>query len=64
MTTGPEPDCIVWRTSGYSANGGNCVEVAPGPNRVLVRDSRDPGGPVPSVTTEEWRAFLATATST
>ncbi|MPZ66686.1 MAG: DUF397 domain-containing protein [Pseudonocardiaceae bacterium] len=76
-----EPDGIVWRTSSYSANGGDCVEVgwhtsshsangdacvevAPGPDRVLVRDSKDPGGPVLSVTAEEWRSFLATVTST
>ncbi len=27
MMTAPEPDGIAWRTSSYSANGGNCVEV-------------------------------------
>jgi hypothetical protein len=27
MTTAPEPDGILWRTSSYSANGSACVEV-------------------------------------
>ena len=27
MMTAPEPDGIVWRTSSYSPNGGDCVEV-------------------------------------
>ena len=36
-----------WRKSGYSGNGGNCVEVAGRGSRVLVRDTRQDGaGPV------------------
>jgi hypothetical protein len=62
MTTVPEPDGIAWRTSSYSPNGGNCVEVAPAPDGVLVRDSKDPAGPTLAVTTERWHAFLATLT--
>ncbi len=27
MTTAPEPDHIVWRTSSYSSNSGACAEV-------------------------------------
>jgi Domain of unknown function (DUF397) len=31
-----------WRKSSYSdANGANCVEVASGTSRVLVRDTKD-----------------------
>lgn len=79
MSTAPEPDGIVWRTSSYSAtnggcvevgwrtssysgNGSACVEVATAPDRVLVRDSKDPGGPVLAVTPAAWRTFLATVT--
>jgi len=62
MTTVPEPDGIACRTSSYSPNGGNCVEVAPAPDGVLVRDSKDPAGPTLAVTTERWHAFLATLT--
>jgi len=60
--TAPEPDGIVWRTSSYSPNGGTCVEVAPAPDGVLVRDSKDPTGPTLAVTTAQWHAFLATVT--
>ncbi len=62
MTTAPEPDGIAWRTSSYSPNGGDCVEVAPAPDGVLVRDSKDPASPTLAVTTTQWRAFLTTVT--
>lgn len=49
----------VWRKS--SASGpysDNCVEVAFIGDAVLVRDSKDPDGPVLLYTREEWAAFL------
>jgi len=57
-------DCVQvgWRTSSYSVGSGNCVEVAPAPDRVLVRDSKDPDGPILAVPTPAWRAFLTTLT--
>jgi hypothetical protein len=58
----PEPDGIVWHTSSYSGNGGNCIQVAPMPDRVLVRDSKDPDGSALAVSAAVWRAFLTTAT--
>ncbi len=60
--TVPEPDGVVWRTSSYSPNGGDCVEVVPAPDGVLVRDSKDPAGSTLAVTTAQWRAFLTTVT--
>jgi hypothetical protein len=41
-----------WRKSSYSGNGGgNCVEVARNiPHVVAVRDSKDPYGPVLTLT--------------
>jgi hypothetical protein len=49
----------VWRKAARStANGGDCVEVAGLPGRVLVRDSTDPAGPVLSVPAADWRAFV------
>ncbi|HSZ29200.1 MAG TPA: DUF397 domain-containing protein [Pseudonocardiaceae bacterium] len=55
-------DCVQvgWRTSSYSTNEGACVEVAPAPERVLVRDSKNPDGPVLALPTPAWRAFLTT----
>ncbi|MGH3845866.1 MAG: DUF397 domain-containing protein [Pseudonocardiaceae bacterium] len=49
-----------WRTSSYSGgNGGECVQVAakPGAGLVLVRDSKDPGGPVLTIEPTDWRRF-------
>jgi Domain of unknown function (DUF397) len=60
--TASEPDGIVWRTSSYSTDEGSCVQVAPAPDRVLVRDSKDPDGPALAVPTPAWRALLTTVT--
>ncbi|MGH3935906.1 MAG: DUF397 domain-containing protein [Pseudonocardiaceae bacterium] len=60
--TASEPDSIVWHTSSYSTTNGDCVQVAPAPNRVLVRDSKDPHGPALAVPTPAWRAFLTSLT--
>jgi len=46
-----------WRKSSRSESG-NCVEVAFADDQVLVRDSKDPGGPVLSFSRAEWDAFL------
>jgi hypothetical protein len=60
MMTAPEPDGIVWHTSSYSSHGDACVEVAPAPQGVLVRDSKDRNGPALTVPTPIWQAFLTT----
>jgi hypothetical protein len=53
---------VGWRTSSYSGNGGACIEVAATPERVLVRDSKDPDGPTLAVPTSAWHTFLTTVT--
>jgi hypothetical protein len=53
-------DGLTWRKSSRSGpNGGACVEVAAAPDRVMVRDSKDPLGPRLAVDHDQWRAFLA-----
>ena len=49
-----------WRkASRSSSNGGNCVEVARNlPGVVAVRDSKNPDGPVLTVSADEWAAFV------
>ena len=48
-----------WIKSSLSYANGNCVEVASLPGgKVGVRNSRDPGGPVLTFTSDEWHAFL------
>ncbi|GAA3092311.1 DUF397 domain-containing protein [Streptosporangium carneum] len=61
---------LPWRKSSFSSpNGGDCVEVAelgvtsPRPEhkqgaRHVVRDSKDPSGPVLYFTPAGWKAFL------
>ena len=50
-----------WRKSSRSGgNGGDCVEVARNiPGTGAVRDSKDPHGPVLTVESAGWRAFVA-----
>jgi len=50
----------LWRTSSASADTA-CVAIAILDDRVLVRDSKDPTGPVLEFTHPEWRAFLVGA---
>ncbi|MER7767516.1 DUF397 domain-containing protein [Kitasatospora sp. NPDC096140] len=49
----------VWRKSKFSANQGNCVEVADGfLDTVPVRDSKDPNGPALVFPSDAWTAFV------
>jgi hypothetical protein len=48
-----------WVKSTHSGGSDQCVEVARLRDRVLVRDSKDPAGPVLTFNPGEWRAFLA-----
>ena len=52
-----------WRKSSYSPNGvlSDCVEARADGGSVLVRDSKNPDGPVLEFTPVEWEAFLAGA---
>lgn len=47
-----------WRTSSYSSNGEACVEVAPVPERVLVRDSKSPQAGTIAFAAPAWAAFV------
>ncbi|MDN3297841.1 DUF397 domain-containing protein [Streptomyces ficellus] len=48
-----------WRKSSYSSDeGGNCVEVAAHPRAVHIRDSKNPAGPVLTVSPAAWEAFV------
>ncbi len=51
---------ISWRKSSYSGGqGGNCIEVSDSQaGRILVRDTKDHGGPTLSVSAEAWRRLV------
>ncbi|NUT37164.1 MAG: DUF397 domain-containing protein [Hamadaea sp.] len=46
-----------WRKSNR-CDSGSCVEVASLKEAVLVRDGKDPDGPVLTFTFDEWEAFV------
>ncbi|WP_405973203.1 DUF397 domain-containing protein [Streptomyces sp. NBC_00988] len=49
-----------WFKSSYSDDGGgNCVEIATCPDTVHIRDSKNPGGGIVTVSDAAWCTFLA-----
>jgi hypothetical protein len=55
----PCSDSACVDTAYVSACGtGTCVEVSHRAPRILVRDSKNPGGPVLEFGKDEWRAFV------
>ncbi|MFF7298725.1 DUF397 domain-containing protein [Streptomyces sp. NPDC008265] len=60
--TSPTAPELLWRKSSYSgAEGGECVEVAAAAGAVLVRDSKELGGPVLTVGPAAWAGFVELA---
>jgi hypothetical protein len=52
-----DPGVLTWRKSRRSSSG-NCVEVADNGESVLIRDSKDPGGPVLTFEAAAFRDFV------
>jgi hypothetical protein len=57
MAESPDTNRAEWRTSSYSNNGGDCVEVAPGGGVVGVRDTKDRTSTVLAFEPRAWRRF-------
>ena len=55
------PETLQWRKALRSLGNGNCVEVAPLTSGVLVRDSKDPNGPLIGYSTDSWKSFVMRA---
>ncbi|UGT59868.1 DUF397 domain-containing protein [Nocardia asteroides] len=55
MSTG---DRLQWRTSSYSGNGENCVEVAPGDTAIYVRHSKYREAGIIAFPHATWPSFL------
>ncbi|GAO06555.1 DUF397 domain-containing protein [Streptomyces lydicamycinicus] len=61
-------DCIevayAWRKSSHSSDeGGDCLEVSTCPHAIHIRDSKNPGGPILTLSTAAWSAFLSDVTN-
>ncbi|MGW2280100.1 DUF397 domain-containing protein [Streptomyces sp. NPDC001770] len=53
---------FAWQKSSYSnEEGGACVEIAAHPAAIHIRDSKNPEGPVLTVSTDTWSIFAAYA---
>jgi len=50
---------LTWRRSSYSANGGDCVEVAIDRPEVLIRDTKNREGGTLTASTATWRELLS-----
>lgn len=56
-----EAASLQWRKARRSANNGACVEAAPSGGRILIRDSKDPGGPILEYASKAWCLFTSEA---
>ena len=66
--SGTNGDCVevavAWRTSSRSGSNGDCVEVAADSGaHVLVRDTKDRGGPALAFRPSAWSRFTGRVTS-
>ncbi|MEU8681218.1 DUF397 domain-containing protein [Streptomyces sp. NPDC048611] len=53
---------VAWQKSSYSSNDGPaCVEVAPTPSTIHIRDSKNPHGPHLHLRPAAWADFVAYA---
>jgi hypothetical protein len=58
MLSEAELQSLAWLKAKSSTNNGQCVEIASTADKVAIRDSKDPDGPVLVYTPGEFRAFL------
>jgi hypothetical protein len=55
-------ESLSWRKASFSAGNGECIEVATvSGQRIFIRDSKDPEGPVLCCSADTFRSFLDTA---
>jgi len=52
------PDGLIWRKASRSTGQNDCVEVTRTPTAVLIRDSKNPGGPHLAITAQTWESLI------
>ncbi|MEV7977236.1 DUF397 domain-containing protein [Streptomyces sp. NPDC086519] len=50
-----------WQKSTYSEEGSACIEIAPTPATIRIRDSKHPSGPHLTLRPTAWADFVAYA---
>lgn len=60
QVAGFDESCTTWRKS-TASNSGACVEVAVAGGSVLIRDSKNPDGPMLRASAAAWFLLLASA---
>lgn len=58
MSHGPHSDTLTWHKAAKSLPQGACVELARADDVIVMRDSKDPDGPVLTFSAIEIDAFL------
>jgi hypothetical protein len=53
-----EREGLTWVKAQYSGSNGQCVEIASVVDKIAIRDSKDPDGPILVYTPGEFKAFL------
>lgn len=48
---------LSWRVA-LQCNGGSCIQVAATGNKIVIGDSKSPGGPFLTYSQNEWIAFV------
>ncbi|MFD5394562.1 DUF397 domain-containing protein [Streptomyces sp. NPDC127097] len=60
--SGGSGSVLVWTKSSYSGSDNNdCIEVAPTPSTIHIRDSKNPDGPQLHLQPSAWADFVAYA---
>jgi hypothetical protein len=54
----PVPERLAFQASSYTGGGSNCLEAAPHQGGVVIRDSKDPAGPIIEFTHAQWARFI------
>jgi len=52
---------LAWLKARSSSHNGECVEIASAAGNIVMRDSKDPNGPILVYTRAEFKAFLGGA---
>ena len=59
MSSSADLSRAAWRTSSYSNNGGNCVEIAAAAGTIAVRDTKQRAAATLAFSPRAWKQFAS-----